>query len=120
MAYGYWIDPYTFVVTDPRFDPDRSVAPVMPTQTGQQLLQRLNSIPATVAAGIHSMSWWTGVVGGLVLMLNRALGLGLSSTATAAVAGVVASLVLGGHYVAGKVATMPATSAAPATTSEAK
>jgi hypothetical protein len=67
-----------------------------------------------LAKDMHRASWWVGVIGALVLLLNRVLGLDLDAAQIASVAGVIASVVLGGHYVAGKAATSSSPSAHPA------
>ncbi len=53
------------------------------------------------AKRIHSSSYWTGVVGALVVLANDLFGLHIPTGQVVAFAGVVASLVLSGGLVAG-------------------
>jgi uncharacterized membrane protein len=67
----------------------------------------------------HAVSWWIWVVGALVLLLNHVLGLRLDPTQFTGVAGVIASMVLGNSYVAGKAAaSVPMHALPPATGQE--
>ncbi len=52
-----------------------------------------------LAARAHNVSFWTGVVGAVVLLLNQVLGLSLNTPEVVSAAGVIAAVVLGGHYV---------------------
>ena len=63
---------------------------------------------------IHSVSWWTGVVGALVVLANSIFGTTIPADQVVSFAVIVLSLVLGGHYVAAKAAQAPATPATPA------
>lgn len=58
-----------------------------------------------LAKKAHSVSYWTGIVGVIVLLLNQALGIKLDQTQFVSAAGILASVVIGGHYSAGKLAT---------------
>ena len=53
---------------------------------------------------LHSVSFWTGLVGGVVLLLNQDFGAHLNSPELVALAGIVATMVIGGHYSASKIA----------------
>lgn len=52
---------------------------------------------------IHSVSWWTGVVGALVLLANQVFGLKLDAAPFVSLCGLLATFVFAGHYSASNI-----------------
>ena len=73
-------------------------------KTHETLVKRL-IIEIDQSKKIHSVSFWTGLVGSVILLLDQQFGFKLNVAEFVSLAGVLASFIIAGHFTAASIFT---------------